>query len=77
MKCETAKKYYKLNDVLMESYGSMNATCNCLKNSEALKFPVTHIDGSARLQIANQGSFIFSFLSILSQYNIEIKQIPL
>ncbi len=72
MTLDTAKKYYKLNDALIESYGSMTATCDCLKNSEALQFPVTHIDGTARLQIANQGSFIFSLLSLVSQYNIEI-----
>ncbi|MBO6978153.1 MAG: hypothetical protein JJ837_01845 [Prochlorococcus marinus XMU1428] len=72
MTLDTAKKYYKLNDALIESYGSMTATCDCLKNSEALKFPVTHIDGTARLQIANQGSFIFSLLSLLSPYKIEI-----
>ena len=72
MKFETAKKYYKLNDVLMESYGSMNATCKCLKNSEALKFPVTHVDGTARLQIAKEKSFIFSLLSSLSPYNIDV-----
>ena len=50
----------------------MAATCDCIENSEAFKFPVTHIDGTARLQIANQGSFIFSLLSLLSAYNIEI-----
>ncbi len=72
MKLETAKKYYKLNDALIEAYESMTATCDCLKNSEALKFPVTHIDGSARLQIANKGSFIFTLLSCLSQYDVEI-----
>ena len=72
MTFETAKKYYNLNDALIESYGSMTSTCDCLKNSEALKFPVTHIDGTARLQIANQGSFIFSLLSLLSSYKIEI-----
>ena len=49
-----------------------DSTCDCLKNSEALKFPVTHIDGTARPQIANEGSFIFSLLSLLSSYNIEI-----
>ena len=72
MMIETAKKYYALKESLIESYGSMSATWDCIENSEALKFPVTHIDGTARLQIANQGSFIFSLLSLLSSYKIDI-----
>lgn len=72
MKIETAKKYYKLNDALIESYTSMSATCECLENSEALKFPVTHIDGTARLQIVKERSFIYSLLTSLSSYNIDI-----
>ena len=72
MKIETAKKYYYLEPSLIESYKTMSATCECKKDSISLNFPVTHIDGTARLQIVEEGSFLFSLLSNLTQYNIEI-----
>ena len=72
MKIDTAKKYYKLNPALIESYMSMSATCECLDNSEALKFPVTHVDGTARLQLLEEGSFLYLLLSKLVKYNVEI-----
>ena len=72
MKMETARKFYKINDALIKAYYSMSATCECLEDSDALDFPVTHVDGTARLQIAEEGSFIFSLLSKLSSYDIDI-----
>lgn len=72
MKMKTARKYYKLEEALIESYQTMSSTCECLKDSNSLRFPVTHIDGTARLQIVEEGSFLFSLLSNLSQYDIDI-----
>ena len=72
MKFETAKKYYQLIPALYESYKSMSSTCQCLPNSLALNFPITHVDGTARIQIVEEPSFLFELLNHLETHNIEI-----
>ena len=42
----------------MDCYLTMGATCKCKKDSIALGFPTTHVDGTARLQIALEGQFL-------------------
>ncbi len=72
MKLTTAKKHYKLTSAVMDSYKSMSATCNCLPENESHKFPVTHIDGTARLQIVESCSFLDLLLDKLKPFGIEI-----
>ncbi len=72
MTFKTASKYYDLNLALMESYKSMGATCKCLENSISKGFPVTHIDGTTRLQIVEENSFIYKLLQNLENYDIDI-----
>ncbi len=72
MTIDTARKYYQLRDELMDSYRSMTATCFCLKDSISLNFPTTHVDGSARLQIVDKGSFLDALLLKLEPLEVEI-----
>ena len=50
----------------------MTATCFCTNDSIALGFPTTHIDGSARLQIVDKGSFLDALLLKLEPLEVEI-----
>ena len=56
MKFEIAKKYYQLRPEIYDCYKSMSATCKCLKDNVSLKFPTTHFDGTARIQIVENNS---------------------
>ena len=56
---------------LYQSYFSMNATCNCL-HPKAYHFPITHIDGTARIQIVENGSILYDLLEFLQPKGIEI-----
>ena len=71
MKINAAEKYYELKTELYQSYFSMNATCNCL-HPKAINFPITHIDGTARIQIVENGSILYDLLEILQPKGIEI-----
>ena len=71
MKINTAEKYYELKSELYQSYFSMNATCHCL-DPKAKNFPITHIDGTARIQIVENGSILYDLLNILQPKGIEI-----
>ena len=72
MKIDVAKKYYHLREEIMDCYSSMTATCKCKENSVSLDFPTTHVDSTARLQIVQEGDFLYKILSELEEYNIEI-----
>ncbi len=72
MRYEIAKKYYKLRPEIYDCYHSMSATCKCLKNNASLKFPTTHVDGTARIQIVENNSSLEKLLSILEPMGIEI-----
>ena len=72
MKFEVAKKYYILREELIDCYSTMSATCKCKKDNLSLKFPTTHIDGTARLQIVEKGQFLYEMLDILENLQIEI-----
>ena len=72
MKLEIAEKYYQLRQELMDCYLTMSATCKCKEKSIAMNFPTTHVDGTARLQIAQKGQFLFRLLSELEKFDIEI-----
>ena len=72
MRESTARKYYSLNPALLDSYKSMSATCKCLPGSEAESFPVTHVDGTARLQTVEKETFLDDLLEQLIPFNIEI-----
>ncbi len=72
MTLKTAKKYYALKSSLMQNYYTMNATCKCLANNISLSFPVTHVDGTARLQIVQEDDFLFKLLDILQPKDIDI-----
>ena len=72
MKLEVARKFFHLRKELMECYLSMGATCKCKKDSKALDFPTTHVDGTARLQIAIEGQFLYKLLGKLEKFNIEV-----
>ncbi len=72
MKLGIAKKYYCLEDALITSYYSMTATCMCKENSISRDFPVTHVDGSARIQIVKEGSILDQLLDLMSPKGIEI-----
>ena len=50
----------------------MSATCKCKNESPSLKFPTTHVDSSARLQIAEDGQLLYRILTELNKYNVEI-----
>ena len=56
MRYEIAEKYYKLRPEIIDCYKSMSATCKCLKDNVSLKFPTTHVDGTARIQIVENNS---------------------
>tara|TARA_B100000212_G_scaffold342516_1_gene330155 strand:- start:1944 stop:3689 length:1746 start_codon:yes stop_codon:yes gene_type:complete len=72
MKIEVAKKYYYLREELMDCYKSMSATCKCLDDNVSLSFPTTHVDGTARIQIADKGQLIFDLLTETEKYDIDI-----
>ncbi len=72
MKLEVAKKYYYLREELMDCYKSMSATCKCIKDSISLSFPTTHVDGTARLQIAEEGQLIYQLLTETEKLDVEI-----
>ena len=72
MRYEIAKKYYKLRPEIYDCYKSMSATCKCLKDNISLKFPTTHVDGTARIQIVENNSTLDKLLSILEPMGIEI-----
>ena len=72
MNLETAYKYYQIEKSIMSSYLSMNATCKCLPDSISRDFPVSHIDGTARIQIVEKNSTLDMLLDILKPRGIEI-----
>ena len=72
MRYKIAKKYYKLRPEIIDCYKSMSATCKCLKDNVSLKFPTTHVDGTARIQIVENDSSLFKILSKLEPMKIEI-----
>ena len=57
MKMDVAKRYYKIQKELIDSYYSMGATCLTKENTGAIDFPTTHVDGTARIQILKDNSF--------------------
>jgi len=57
MTMDVAKKYYKIQKELIDSYYSMGATCLTKENTGAIDFPTTHVDGTARIQILKDNSF--------------------
>ena len=72
MRYEIAKKYYKLRPEIIDCYKSMSATCKCLKDNVSLKFPTTHVDGTARIQIVENDSSLDKLFSKLEPLGIEI-----
>jgi len=72
MRYEIAKKYYKLRPEIYDCYKSMSATCKCLKDNISIKFPTTHVDGTARIQIVENNSSLDKLLSMLEPMGIEI-----
>ena len=72
MRYEIAKKYYKLRPEIIDCYKSMSATCKCLKDNVSLKFPTTHFDGTARIQIVENNSSLDKLFSKLEPLGIEI-----
>ena len=72
MRYEIAKKYYKLRPEIIDCYKSMSATCKCLKDNVSLKFPTTHVDGTARIQIVENNSSLDKLFSKLEPFGIEI-----
>ena len=72
MRYEIAKKYFKLRPEIIECYKSMSATCKCLKDNVSLKFPTTHFDGTARIQIVENKSSLDKLFSKLEPLGIEI-----
>ena len=72
MRHEVAEKYYKLRPEIYDCYKSMSATCKCLENNISNKFPTTHVDGTARIQIVESNSSLDKLLSILEPMGIEI-----
>ena len=72
MRYEIAEKYYQLRPELYECYKSMSATCQCIKDNISLKFPTTHVDGTARIQIVENESSLDKLLSKLEPMKIEI-----
>ena len=72
MRYETAKKYYKLRPEIYDCYKSMSATCKCLKDNVSLKFPTTHVDGTARIQIIENNSSLDKLFSNLEPLGIDI-----
>ena len=72
MRYEIAKKYYKLRPEIIDCYKSMSATCKCLKDNVSLKFPTTHVDGTARIQIVENNSSLDKLFSKLEPLGIEI-----
>ena len=72
MRYEIAKKYYKLRPEIIDCYKSMSATCKCLKDNVSLKFPTTHVDGTARIQIVENNSSLYKLFSKLEPLGIEI-----
>ncbi|MBO6974152.1 MAG: hypothetical protein JJ844_00470 [Prochlorococcus marinus CUG1435] len=72
MRYEIAKKYYKLRPEIIDCYKSMSATCECLKDNVSLKFPTTHVDGTARIQIVENNSSLGKLFSKLEPLGIEI-----
>ena len=72
MRYKIAKKYYRLRPEIYDCYQSMSATCQCLKDNVSLKFPTTHVDGTARIQIVENNSSLDKLLSILEPMGVEI-----
>jgi carbamoyltransferase len=72
MRCDVAKKYYKLRPEIYDCYKSMTATCKCLKGNVSLEFPTTHVDGTARIQIVETNSILDRLLSFLEPMGIEV-----
>ncbi len=72
MRYEVAKKHYKLRPEIFDCYKSMGATCECLQDNISLKFPTTHVDGTARIQIVENNSSLDKLFSMLEPFGIEI-----
>ena len=72
MRIETAKKFYELQKELINSYEVMGATCSCLKGSDSINFPTTHVDGTARIQILNEDVFFNMLFDELMYYEIDV-----
>ena len=72
MRYKVAKKYYKLRPEIYDCYKSMSATCKCLNDNVSLKFPTTHVDGTARIQIVENDSSLDKLFSKLEPLGIEI-----
>ena len=72
MRYEIAKKHYKLRPEIYDCYKSMSATCRCLKGNVSLEFPTTHVDGTARIQIVEYGSYLDKLFSKLEPLGVEI-----
>jgi carbamoyltransferase len=72
MRYEIARKHYELRTEIFDCYKSMSATCKCLKDNISLKFPTTHVDGTARIQIVENKSSLDKLLSILEPMGVEI-----
>ncbi len=72
MRYEIAKKYYILRPEIIDCYKSMSATCKCLKDNVSLKFPTTHVDGTARIQIVENNSSLDKLFCKLEPLGIEI-----
>jgi predicted NodU family carbamoyl transferase len=68
MTMETAKKYYNLDDRIIDLYYSMSATCSCKEGSGSISFPTTHFDGTARLQIVESSSLMHLLLEHLGAH---------
>ncbi len=72
MRKHIAEKYFQLNPAIMDSYNSMNATCRSKKDSISITYPITHIDGTARLQIVQDNTILWNILERLENMGIEI-----
>ena len=72
MQLDVAKKYYSIRTELIDCYQAMTATCDCLEDSDSLKFPTTHVDGTARIQIVEDGSYLDELLKKLVPLEVEI-----
>jgi carbamoyltransferase len=72
MQLDVAKKYYRIRSELIDCYQAMTATCDCIEESGSLKFPTTHVDGTARIQIVEDGSYLDQLLKKLVPLEVEI-----
>ena len=69
MTVETARKYYNIDNRILSLYYSMGATCSCKEGAPSISFPTTHCDGTARLQIVEEGSFLDTLLGYLNKHD--------